>query len=74
MIVYNWEWKNWSTRPTHGHYFRTWCPSVRLHFQNLAKQNNFQVIGTGGTVGLAEWIIDGTHVFSNDFMLIKPFK
>ena len=28
-------------------------------------QNNFQVriaIATGGTVGLVEWIIDGTHV------------
>ena len=32
-------------------------------FQNLAKQNNFQtriVMATGGTVGLAAWIIDGT--------------
>ena len=30
-------------------------------FQNLAKQNNIQlkiVIATGGTGGLAEWIID----------------
>ena len=37
-------------------------PSVS---QNLAKQNNSQVrivISTGGTVGLAEWIIDGTYV------------
>ena len=49
------------------HYFRTCClyvrPSVRT-FQNLAKQNKFQartVIATGGTVGLAEWIIDDTH-------------
>ena len=33
-------------------------------FQNLVKQNNFQVrimIATGGTVFLAEWIIDDTH-------------
>ena len=39
-------------------------PSV-LTFQNLAKQNNFQariVMATDRTVGLAEWIIDGTHV------------
>ena len=33
------------------HYFRMCCLSV---FQNLAKQNNFQVIASGGTVGLAE--------------------
>ena len=44
------------------------CPSVRtsvLTFQNLTKQNKVQVrivIATGGTVGLAEWIIDVTHV------------
>ena len=31
-------------------------PSVP-HFSNLAI-----VIATGGTVGIAEWIIDGTHV------------
>ena len=38
------------------------CQSVHT-FQNLAKQNNFQVrVATGETVGLAEWIIDGTHV------------
>ena len=30
-------------------------------FQILANQNNVQVSATGGTVGLAEWIIDGTH-------------
>ena len=42
------------------------CTSVRLSvptFQNLRKQNKFQgriVIATGGIVGLAEWIIDGT--------------
>ena len=37
--------------------------SVRPTFQNLAKQNNFQVrivIATSGIVGLAVWIIDGT--------------
>ena len=36
-----------------------------VNLQNLAKQTNFQVrmvIATGGTVGLAKWIIDGTHV------------
>ena len=36
-----------------------------LTFQNLAKQNKFQVrvvIATGGIiVGLAKWIIDETH-------------
>ena len=35
-------------------------------FQNHAKQNNFQVrivIVTGGTVGQAEWLIEGTHIF-----------
>ena len=39
-------------------------PSVPT-FKNLAKQNKFQVrilIAIGGTVGLADWIIDGTHV------------
>ena len=35
-------------------------PSVPT-FQNIAKQSRI-VIATGGTVGLAEWIIDGTHV------------
>ena len=38
------------------------CTSVRA-LQNLAKQNNSQVrivIATGGTEGLAEWIIDDT--------------
>ena len=46
---------------------------VRPYFHNLTKQNNFQariVIATGGTVSLAEWIIDGTHVlFSLNFCL-----
>ena len=55
------------------HYFRTCCPYIRHYvayvptFQNLAKQNKVQtkiVIATGGTVGLAEWIIDDTHVLS----------
>ena len=39
------------------------CPSVRTSvstFQNLAQQNNFQA--RLWDVGLAEWIIDGTHV------------
>ena len=45
---------------------RVVCPSVRPKFSNLAKQNNFQeriVIATGRTASLAEWIIEGTHVF-----------
>ena len=48
------------------HYFRTGCPSV-LTFQ-ISQKNNFEVsivIATGGTVGLAEWIIDGTHLTYN---------
>ena len=43
---------------------RVVCPSVPT-FKNLAKQNKFQVrivIATGETVGLASWIINGTHV------------
>ena len=35
-------------------------------FQNLSKQNNFQlkiVLATGGNVGLVEWIIDSIHVY-----------
>ena len=47
------------------HYFHTCCLSIRRSkSQNLAIQT-FQtriVIATGGTVGLAEWIIDDTHV------------
>ena len=49
-------------------YFHTWCLYVRASistFQNLAKQNKVQVrtvIATGGTVGLAEGIIDDTHL------------
>ena len=38
------------------------------YFQESAKQNHFQVrivIATGGTVGLAEWIIVDTHVLFN---------
>ena len=40
-------------------------PSSALTFQNLAKKIFFQVktvIATGGTVGLAEWFIDGTRL------------
>ena len=51
------------------HYFHMTVVFVRLPavptFQNLAKQNKFQVrimIATGGTVSLAEWIIHDTHV------------
>ena len=36
-------------------------------FQNLAKQTHLRVkivIATGGAVGLAEWIIEGTHVLA----------
>ena len=43
--------------------------SVLPTFQNLPKQNNFQVrivIATGDTVGLAEWIIDGTNILLFD--------
>ena len=50
-------------RPTDPIFARSVCTSVPT-FQNLAKENNFQVrivIATGGTVGLAEWIIDGTQ-------------
>ena len=36
-------------------------PSIPT-FQNLAKQNKVQAIATGGTVGLAEWIIDDSHI------------
>ena len=41
--------------------------SIPITFQNLAKQNEFQVrivIVSGGNVGLAKWIIDDTHVLS----------
>ena len=41
-------------------------------FQNLAKQNDFQVkivIATGGAVDLAEWIIDDPVLFN---FLFKP--
>ena len=60
---------SWSTRPTHSHDLR-W--SLFLHVLSVRpfplfkiSQNNFEariVIATGGTVSLAEWIIDGTHV------------
>ena len=54
------------------HLLRTCCLSVRpsTFKKNLAKQNNFQVrivIATGVTMGLPEWIIDGTHVWLNVF-------
>ena len=55
------------------HYFRTCCLSVPT-FQNLTKQNNCQsriVFATGETVGLAEWIIDGTHVL---YLIAFPVK
>ena len=41
------------------------CPSVRPHFSKSHKKTHRQVrivIATGRTVGLAEWIIDGTYV------------
>ena len=48
--------------PTSGHYFRTdFIRASVPTFQNIAKQNKRRVqimITTGGTVGLAEWIID----------------
>ena len=46
-------------------------------FQNLTKQNNFQariVISIGGTVSVAVWIIDGTHVLSFLFYLAGPLS
>ena len=54
---------HWSTRltqkPGSDHYFRTdFHPYVRT-FQNISKQN-ILMITTGGTVGLAEGIIDDT--------------
>ena len=42
---------------------RSVCPSVRT-FQKHKKQVRI-VIVTGGNVGLAEWIIDGTHVLTS---------
>ena len=60
------------------HVVRPYVPT----FQNLTKQNNFQVrivIATGWTVGLAEWIIDDTHEnlhckFSYTFMPFSHFS
>ena len=53
---------------TAGIFARVVCPSVvRSHFSKSRKQSNFPgriVIATGGTVGLAEWITDDTHVLS----------
>ena len=57
------------TAGSHDHCFRTCCPSVPI-FQNLAKQNKFQVrrvIANGGTVGLAEWIIEDTSLVMFSF-------
>ena len=43
------------------HYFHTWWLNIRPHFpKSRIKQNKFQV--KVGTVGLAEGIIDDTHV------------
>ena len=64
-----------SVKAGSDNYFHIWCLYFRLYvrpsavptFQKLAKQNNIQAgiaIATGATVGLAEWIIDGTHVLS----------
>ena len=53
------------------HYFHMCYLSVLPSFstfQNLAKQNKVQgriVIATGGTVDLAEWIIDGIIYISS---------
>ena len=45
------------------------CPYVRpvTYFQNLAKRNRFQMIAIaiGGIVGLAEGIINDTHILLN---------
>ena len=50
-------------------YFRTCCLSVRpsplFKISQKSKTKTLSseiVIATGGTVGLAEWIIDGTHI------------
>ena len=60
------------------HYFHSWCPTSSPSvptFQNLAKQNKFQVkilvIVTGGTVDLAEGIIDDTHVQHCTYLLVQ---
>ena len=71
-----WHWDDIDPRgrPTvtagSDHYFRTCClyvlPSVRPSPLLIISQIKFQtwiVIATGGTVGLAEWIISDTHVF-----------
>ena len=47
------------------HFFNTWCVYVRPSFSKSCKLNKFQVgivIATCWNVGLAEWIIDDTHV------------
>ena len=51
-------------------------PSVPTFQNNLAMQNNFQlriVMATGGTVGLAEGIIDDTCVFLSKIRLAEVF-
>ena len=56
----------WSTSPTtvpagNGHYFCTCCLPDRPHFFKISQKktkSSETVITTGGTVDLAEWIID----------------
>ena len=55
------------------HYFRTCCLYVRPHFSKSRRTKTCKVqerigIGSGGTVGLVEWIIDNTPVFLSLFM------
>ena len=47
------------------HYFHTYRPYV-LTFQNQLSIVNI-VIATGGTMGLAEWIIDETYLVEKCF-------
>ena len=59
------------------HYFRTcFRPSASVPtFQNIAKQNKcrlkIMIAISGGTVGLAEWIIDDTYLISNLYRACK---
>ena len=61
-------------------YFRMCRLSVRPSvptFQNFAKQNKVSagiVIATGGTVGLAEWIIDSAIKWRNKCAVISTGK
>ena len=50
------------SRDGSDHYFHTCCPSTFKISQNKTKFKREIVIATGGTVGLAWWIIDGTHI------------